>query len=162
MLPAPSPNHSPRPKGTVVDCLVIHADGAAKASASVSWIRSKESKVSYHVLIDRDGSVYSFVPLDRKAWHAGVSEYRGRKNVNDFSLGMAFSNRNDGLEPYTDMQYQVGAAIAAEWMQRFPAVTLDRITTHAAIAPGRKTDPGPCFDLLQFVALVRAEQVKAA
>lgn len=156
-IPSPSPNHNTRPAGTVVDAVVLHADAAPRAADSVSWIRSAKSKVSYHALIDRDGSVYAFVPPERRAWHAGVSEYKGRANVNDFSLGLAFANRNDGVEPYTDLQYQVGAVVVAEWMRRFPAVTPDRITTHAAIAPSRKTDPKG-FDVPQFVALVKAEQ----
>lgn len=159
-----SPNHNARPAGMVVDTVVLHCDAAADAQASISWIRSRVSKVSYHVLIDRDGTAYRFVESSRRAWHAGVSEFRGRSNVNDFSLGLAFANDNRG-EPYTDLQLQVAAAVVASWMRVFPAIAADRITTHAAVREAWrvhhpdaevKTDPH-AFDLLQFLALVRAE-----
>lgn len=138
-----SPNHNARPQGITVDTVVLHADASDKAQASVSWIRSKESKVSYHALIDRDGTVYRFVETIRRAWHCGKSSFGGLSDVNNFSLGLAFSNKNDGQEPYTDAQYESAALVIMAWMQLFPAITLDRITTHAAIALpiGRKNDP---------------------
>lgn len=152
-----SPNQNARPAGVAVDTIVLHADAAKQATASVSWIVSPEAKVSYHTLVDRDGTVYTFVPLERRAWHAGVSEFQGRKHCNDFSIGLAFANRNDGHEPYTAVQYHVGAALCAAYLRRFPHITLDRITTHAAVSPGRKTDPGPRFDLARFKTLVALE-----
>lgn len=150
-----SPNHNARPAGVSVDTLVLHADAAAQASSSVGWIRARESGVSYHALVDRDGTVYRFVETARRAWACGKSTFAGRSDVNDFSVSLAFANRNDG-EPYTELQYQVGAALTAEWMKKHPAITFERITTHAIISPGRKTDPFG-FDLERFVALVRHE-----
>lgn len=136
--------------------VVVHADASATAAASVSWIRDKVSKVSYHTLVDRDGSVWRFVEAPRRAWHCGVSEFQGVGDVNDYSLGICLSNKNDGVEPYTELQYQVGAAVVADWMRDFKAITLERIVTHAAIAlpAGRKTDPGPLFDMDKFKAYV--------
>jgi len=160
-----SPNHSARPETARVDTIVLHADAAADAQASISWIRSPKSKVSYHSLVDRDGTVYRFVEPARRAWHAGVSTFMGKDNVNDFSLGLSFANRNDGKEPYTDAQYVSGAAVAAGWMKLFPGITFARITTHAAIRDAwrrrypeaePKHDPGILFDFDRFVALVRA------
>lgn len=145
-----------RPAGVAVDTVVLHADASSHSSATVSHIRDPLSKVSYHALVDRDGSVYRFVETLHRAWACGVSEFRGRANVNDFSVSLAFSNKNDGVETYTDTQYQVGAALVAGWMAKHKAITIDRITTHAAIAPGRKTDPLG-FDVLRFQALVKAE-----
>jgi N-acetylmuramoyl-L-alanine amidase len=154
-----SPNHNARPLGMPVDTIVLHADAAQNAQASVSWIKSPESGVSYHVLVDRDGTVYRFVESTRRAWACGKSTYLGREDVNDFSLSLAFANKNDGRERYTDLQYEVGAAIVATvWMPQFPALALERITTHAIISPGRKTDPVG-FDMPRFIGLVRAELV---
>jgi N-acetyl-anhydromuramyl-L-alanine amidase AmpD len=144
-----SPNQNTRP--APVSCIVLHADASDNAQGSVSWILSPESKVSYHVLIDRDGTTYHFVPVEKRAWHAGVSTFQGKSNVNDFSIGLSFANKNDGHEPYTEAQLDVAAALCKEWMKRFPAITKDRITTHAIIAPGRKTDPKG-FDLAGFKA----------
>lgn len=152
-------HHGRRPAGTTVDTIVLHADAASHAAATISWLRSDRAGVSYHVLVDRDGQVYRFVETSRRAWHAGISEFGGRQNVNDFSIGLAFANKNDGVEPYTDLQYQVGAVVAAAWMRVYPAISLERITTHALIAPGRKTDPLG-FDMPRFLDLVKQELAK--
>lgn len=155
-------NDNARPKGVVVDTIVIHADAGTRAAGTVSWIEDDRSDVSYHSFVERDGDLHDFVEPERRAWHAGKSAYRGRVDVNDFSLGLAFANRNDGVEEYTEIQYQVGAAKAAQWLRlkerngvQF-AVTLERITDHATIAlpPGRKTDPGPMFDMVKFKTYV--------
>lgn len=152
-------NHGARPKGMPIDTIVLHADAGASAKGSIEHIKNPASKVSYHCLVDRDGTVYRFVETARRAWACGESEFQGRPNVNDFSLSLAFANRNDGVEPYTDLQYQVGAAVAAAWMRVFPAIIENRITTHAEISPGRKTDPKG-FDLPRFKQLVRDELAK--
>ena len=152
-----SPNHNARPAGVAIDCIVLHADAATTVSQSLGWILRKESKVSYHYLIGRLGDTYECVSPDRRAWHAGVSEFQGRQNVNDFSIGVSFGNLNNGLEPYRDDQLEAGIMLCVDLIRRFPAITLDRITTHAAIAMplGRKTDPGRCFRFDAFVSEVR-------
>lgn len=155
-----SPNFNTRPLAATVDTVVLHATADTDTKASVHWCCKGESKVSYHTIIDRDGTVYHLVDPAKRAWHAGVSSYKGKKDVNDFSIGLSFGNNNAG-EKYTDDQYRVGAAIVAQWMKRFPALTLERITTHAEIAPGRKTDPVG-FDLVRFKTLVAAEYAKPA
>ena len=42
-------------------------------------------KVSAHLLVRRDGTIIQLVPFNLRAWHAGVSHYKGRENFNDFS-----------------------------------------------------------------------------
>ena len=150
----PSPNFGPRPAGTVIDAVVLHADSAPKVKQSLDWLRRKESKVSYHYLIGRHGDIYECVPPELRAWHAGKSVFMGRQNVNDFSIGVSFGNRNDGIEPYTEAQYMKGAELIRELMLMFPAITKERITTHAHISPGRKFDPGKRFDFEYFVGLI--------
>lgn len=150
-----SPNFSRRPAGAVVDCVVLHADAGTSEAGTIAWLCQPTAKVSYHYLVHRDGAITQLVPGDMRAWHAGVSEYRGRRHVNDFSLGVAFGNRQDG-EPFTPAQLAAGVVLVADlcWDYRIP---LTRITTHAAIAPGRKTDPGPLFPLAAFLIDVGAE-----
>lgn len=157
LIPLKSPNQNARPVGTIIDTIVLHADASAKARASIDWIERSEARVSYHTLIDRNGTVYTFVPLARRAWHAGVSSFMGRPNCNDYSIGVSFANRNDGKELITEAQLSVGAAVCASYMRLYPAITLDRITTHAIVSPGRKTDPCPPFDMEAFRELVAAE-----
>lgn len=151
---ARSPNWNERPKGAEINTIVLHADSSPKVKQSLDWIRSRESKVSYHFLIGRLGDVYECVPPEKRAWHAGVSVFGGRQNVNDFSIGVSFGNKQDGKEPFTEAQYQKGAELVRELMERYPAITTDRITTHAIISPGRKTDPGKLFHMDYFLSLV--------
>lgn len=145
ILQRPSPNWNARP--CPVDCIVLHATADSDTQESIAWCQTPKAKnpnpVSYHVIVDRDGTAYHLVDSAKRAWHAGVSEFGGRTNVNDFSIGLSFANRNDGKEPYSDAQYQAAAMLIGAWMDRYPAITLDRITTHKAIARpvGRKTDP---------------------
>jgi N-acetylmuramoyl-L-alanine amidase len=155
----PSPNFNHR--GVPVDCVVLHATADSDTRASVDWCCAPKSvnpnPVSYHTIVDRDGTTYHLVDTDKRAWHAGVSSFMGRENVNDFSIGLSFGNRNDGVERYTDEQYLVGAEIVAGWMKKHPKITLERICTHADIARplGRKTDPLK-FDMKRFLVLVEA------
>lgn len=147
-LTHPSPNHSDR-KGHKVSLIVLHCDASGNEKGTISWIQSKESKVSYHALIGRDGTVYTFVPYDRMAWHAGKSEYEGRKHCNLFSIGLSFANRNDKKEPLTDAQKVAMKRLVADVRTRYGALP---VTTHTAIAPGRKSDPdnAPGFDLQDY------------
>lgn len=156
MYSRPSPNYGERPPGTVVDTIVLHADAAVTVAQSLAWMLERRSKVSYHLLIGRLGDIYELVPSDKRAWHAGVSEFLGRPNCNDYSVGVSFGNKNDGQEPYRVDQLRAGARVCAALIRKHPAITLERITTHALVAlpPGRKTDPGPMFDLAAFRASV--------
>jgi N-acetylmuramoyl-L-alanine amidase len=156
VLPRSSPNHNARPKGTIVNCIVIHADASPKLSSSLSWILSRESKVSYHYLVGRAGHIYECVQPSRRAWHAGVSEFGGVPDVNDFSIGVCFSNDQRG-EPFSDRALEHGAKLCASLMLRHPGITIDRITTHAVVArpKGRKLDPGSLFPFDWFRSRVQ-------
>lgn len=154
VIQRPSPNHGKRPEGVAIDCLVLHADAGRSEEGTLSWLANPASKVSYHYLVGRTGTVYQCVPDKRRAWHAGVSTFKGRANVNDCSLGVSFANRQDG-EPFPGAQLAAGAQLVADLCRKH-AIPLDRITTHAIISPGRKHDPGPLFPLATFVRTVGA------
>lgn len=150
-----SPHHNARPANVPPSLIVLHCDAGKSDLGTLRWLCDPASKVSYHVLIGRDGVAYQVVDPERRAWHAGVSEWQGRKNVNDFSLGLCFANRHDHTEMLTGQQIAVGKAIVQAWGQRYPIAA---VTTHAAIAPGRKTDPlhAPNFHLPDFEEALRA------
>lgn len=156
IIQKPSPNQNARPAGVFVDCVVLHADASPTVSSSISWLQSPTSKVSYHYLIGRTGSVYQFVPESRRAWHAGVSEFDGRPNCNDYSIGVSFGNLCDGREPYEPTAIEAGVQLVQEIMARHPRITVGRIVTHEAVArpPGRKHDPGHLFPLAYFLSRV--------
>lgn len=151
----PSPNHNARPHGEI-SLIVLHADASPSEDATISWLVSPVSKVSYHTLIGRNGDVYEIVAPERRAWHAGVSEWEGRPNVNDFSLGLCFANKQNDVELFTEAQYSSGAQILAEWMAKYPRLSMynaPHLTTHAACARplGRKHDPGQHFDVARLI-----------
>lgn len=150
----PSPHKNARPPGAGISLIVLHADAAKSEAGTIAWLADPSSKVSYHYLIGRDGTVYQFVPDVARAWHAGVSSFEGKPNCNDYSLGVSFSNDQKG-EPFTDAAIDAGVALVATLCERH-ALAVERITTHAVIAPGRKHDPGPKFPLAAFVARVAA------
>jgi N-acetylmuramoyl-L-alanine amidase len=133
---------------------------SAKAASSIAWILNAASRVSYHYLIGRTGEVYRFVAPELRAWHAGVSEMDGVKDCNNFTIGVCFSNRNDGIEEYTPAALAAGVELVADLCHRFPAISPERIQTHQAVARpvGRKHDPGPRFPLADFLARVRSAQ----
>ncbi len=101
-------------------------------------------KVSSHLLIRRDGEVIQYVPLHKRAWHAGASNYCGENDCNDFSIGIELEGSDE--IPYEALQYEKLAQLIIQLRQNYPDITKDAITGHSDIAPGRKTDPGPAFD----------------
>lgn len=158
-----------RPPGQVIDLLVLHGislpagefggpwidqlfTGALDCEAHPSFAELAGLRVSAHLLIRRDGSVIQYVPLHRRAWHAGESSFEGRTACNDFSIGIELEG-TDTL-PYDAAQYQVLTRILPAVLTAYPHITRSRIVAHSAIAPGRKTDPGPAFDWSRLQSLL--------
>lgn len=109
-------------------------------------------RVSSHLLIRRDGEIVQYVPFDKRAWHAGISQYKDRDRCNDFSIGIEL----EGAEtfPYTEFQYRQLAQVIKCLFEHYPRLSQKTITGHCDIAPGRKTDPGPLFDWEKFFRLL--------
>lgn len=101
-------------------------------------------KVSSHLLIRRDGELVQYVPLQKRAWHAGVSRYKDRDNCNDFSIGIELEGEAETA--YTELQYQMLSILIQELIKNYPSLNKQTITGHSDIAPGRKTDPGSAFN----------------
>lgn len=112
-------------------------------------------RVSSHLLVRRSGAVLQFVNLNRRAWHAGVSAYAGRRNCNDFSIGVELEGTD--TQPYTDRQYAVLGEITLALLRAFPALSPGRIAGHCDVAPGRKTDPGGAFDWDRYARFLTRE-----
>ena len=157
----PSPNCDPRPQAVEIDLAVIHGislpPGRFGGDAierlfqnrldprAHPFFRQLEGlEVSSHLLIRRDGALQQFVPLHRRAWHAGKSSFDGRERCNDFSIGIELEGTDQ--QPYEEAQYRVLLPLLLGLMERYPAIDVDRVVGHSDIAPGRKSDPGPCFD----------------
>ena len=103
-----------------------------------------EMKVSSHLFIDREGQLTQFVPFDKAAWHAGVSEFNGKENCNEFSIGIELEGTDD-LE-YTSNQYKTLIEVTKALMEAYPDIDAENIVGHSDIAPVRKTDPGDSFN----------------
>ena len=111
-------------------------------------------RVSSHVLIRRDGQVVQFVPFHARAWHAGVSQYQGRERCNDFSVGIELEGTDDTA--YEAEQYRELARVILALCRAYPTLSVDHLVGHSDVAPGRKTDPGECFDWPRLRAMLRA------
>lgn len=134
--------------------IVLHATAGGSVDGAIRTLR--RFRLSYHYIIDKDGTVYKCVPVSGKspysvAFHAGRSLGPRGPMVNFYSIGIAFVNRNDGLDPYTTEQLDSAEALIKELKTVFP--WLENITTHYAVSPGRKTDPKN-FPLEAFAARV--------
>lgn len=115
----------------------------------------KDLKVSTHFFIRRDGEIIQFVPCNMRAWHAGVSSWCGKERCNDFSIGIELEGSD--FEPFTDQQYDSLSLLTFALKQAYP---IDSIAGHSDIAPGRKTDPGPCFDWARYRASLEKDRMK--
>jgi len=116
--------------------VVLHGTAGASASSSVDWLR--KIGLSYHYLIDRDGSIIKAVPYSKVAYHAGVSMGPQGKDVNRYSVGIAFANLENGRDPITGPQYAAVVSLIRQLERELP---IRYLTTHYAIAPKRKSDP---------------------
>lgn len=157
----PSPNYNERPNQDEPSLLVIHNISLPPGQFGgpeieqffqnqLDWHADPFFKdiegmtVSAHFLVRRCGEIVQFVSTDKRAWHAGVSEFEGRSNCNDFSIGIELEG-TDQLA-YEAAQYRSLTELTLAIMAAYPEIALDRITGHANIAPDRKTDPGESFD----------------
>jgi AmpD protein len=153
-----SPNFGPRPAGAQIDLVVLHSISLPPGiyggqqvqdlfTNRLDWEQHpyfkqiKGRQVSAHFYIRRNGEVWQFVSCDDRAWHAGVSRYRGRSNCNDDSIGIEL----EGLEGdrFDPAQYESLAALCPAIAKQYP---IAHIAGHEHIAPGRKADPGPGLD----------------
>jgi N-acetylmuramoyl-L-alanine amidase len=131
-----SPNHG----GVIVpEIAVIHYTGSNSLQGALSWLCHPRAKVSAHLVIAKTGLVWQLVPFNRKAWHAGVSSYDGRANVNDFSIGI----ENVGLgDDWFEAQIQANIDVLDAL---YPFYQIEDTVGHCDVAPGRKSDPGPRY-----------------
>lgn len=107
------------------------------------------SYASYHYLVGRDGVIVRVTPENLQAYHAGESSFRGEPNCNAFTIGIScIATHKSG---YTDEQYDALSSLCAELMLKY-GLTVEELTGHEHIAPGRKRDPGPLFDWVRLRA----------
>jgi AmpD protein len=156
-----SPNCDDRPAGCSAAIIVVHGISLPPGEFGGPWIDRLFTNtlvadehpyfaeiagltVSSHFLIRRDGSLNQYVPVTKRAWHAGDSSYQGRERCNDFSIGIELEGEDQTL--YEDVQYDSLAELIVTLRGQFPGLVDAPVVGHSDISPGRKTDPGEAFD----------------
>ncbi|HWI27328.1 MAG TPA: N-acetylmuramoyl-L-alanine amidase [Stellaceae bacterium] len=147
ILERSSPNHGPRPAGAVIDMLILHYTGMRGAAEAIERLCDPEAQVSAHYLIDEDGTVWRLVAEERRAWHAGVSSWRGRSDINDRSIGIELVNPGHdwGYRDFPEAQITALEALCRDILARHP-IPPHLVLGHSDVAPQRKSDPGELFD----------------
>ena len=167
-----SPNHNERPEGQSVDLLIIHNITLPPGQFGGPYIADmfmnrldcdlhpffdqlRNLHVSSHFFIRRTGELLQFVPTEKRAWHAGVSNFKGREGCNDFSIGIEVEGTD--FVPFEPAQYDTLAALTKALKTRYPQMRT--VTGHEHVAPVRKTDPGPFFDWPSYQRRLEEQQV---
>jgi N-acetyl-anhydromuramoyl-L-alanine amidase len=158
-----SPNCDDRPDGVEVSLVVLHSislppgeyggdsierlfTNGLDPAAHPYFAEIRELKVSSHFLVRRDGELIQFVPVERRAWHAGASSWRGRSRCNDFSVGIELEGTEE--DAFTEAQYRALAVLLKDLQKKLP---IRDVAAHSDVAPGRKTDPGARFDWVRLL-----------
>lgn len=139
-----SPNHDER--ALPITMAVIHYTEMESAAAALERLSDPEAKVSAHYLISRDGEVTRLVPEERRAWHAGLSYWRGIRDVNSASIGIELDHPGHkyGYGPFPDAQFEALVPLLAR-MVKAHGIPRANVVGHSDVAPARKIDPGELF-----------------
>jgi N-acetyl-anhydromuramoyl-L-alanine amidase len=166
-----SPHWDQRPAGVTPELIVVHGISLPPGEYGGPWIEQLFTgglpsqahpffsevaalRVSSHLLLRRDGRAIQFVPFNQRAWHAGASNWQGRDNCNDFSIGIELEGTDECA--YERAQYLNLAAVIHALCAAYPGLGAQRVVGHSDIAPGRKSDPGAAFDWALLRALLDA------
>ncbi|MCF8296607.1 MAG: N-acetylmuramoyl-L-alanine amidase [Saprospiraceae bacterium] len=172
-----SPNHSGEFKENLPDTIVIHYTAGSSLQSSANWLTNPKAKASAHLIVGKSGEIVQLVPFNKISWHAGKSDWKGRSGLNNYSIGIEIDNagilekRIDGYytwfgkkvddnkvvlakhkdqqtekawEAYTDKQIEAVENICLCLKDEY---NITEIVGHDDIAPKRKSDPGPAFQM---------------
>ena len=147
MTQAPSPNFDERT--LPISLLILHYTGMETGEAALERMTDADAKVSAHYMVEEDGRIFQLVDEERRAWHAGLSEWQGETNINSCSIGIEivngghdWPNADGSLPPFPDAQIIAVIALCKDIESRHGRLTL---LGHSDIAPMRKIDPGEHF-----------------
>lgn len=146
IIERPSPNFNERVGEGVPDILLLHYTGMQSCAAAVERLTSAEARVSAHYTVDEDGTVYAHVPEHLRAWHAGVSSWRGHSDINSRAVGIEIVNPGHefGYRPFPEAQVEAVIALGQGIVKRHP-IPARNVIGHSDVAPARKEDPGELF-----------------
>jgi N-acetylmuramoyl-L-alanine amidase len=140
-----SPNHNERLRP--LSMLVLHYTGMETAAAAIDRLCDPAAEVSAHYVVEEDGSIWSLVPEERRAWHAGLSFWRGETDVNSASIGIEIVNPGHefGYRSFPEPQMAAVEVLASGIVSRH-GIAPWNVVGHSDVAPRRKEDPGELFD----------------
>ena len=143
----PSPNQDDRSPGTPIDMIVLHYTGMRSAAEAIDRLRDPDARVSSHYVVEEDGAIWRLVPEARRAWHAGVSFWRGHEALNGRSVGIEIVNPGHewGYRDFPVLQLAAVCDLCLDILARHP-IPARNVVAHSDIAPERKEDPGEKFD----------------
>lgn len=129
-----------------ISMVVLHYTEMASADDALARLTDPQAKVSAHYLITEAGEVVRLVDEDKRAWHAGISYWRGHPDVNSASIGIELDHPGHalGYRPFADAQIEALAPLLARIMHDYD-VPRANVVGHSDVAPARKTDPGELF-----------------
>lgn len=147
VIDAPSPNQDDRPDGAPVDMLILHYTGMRSGAAALDRLCDPAAKVSAHYVVEEDGRVFRLVPETHRAWHAGISHWRGATGLNARSIGIEVVNpgHEHGYRPFAALQMAALCDLCRAILARHP-IPAWNVVGHSDVAPDRKKDPGEFFD----------------
>ena len=143
---SPSPNHTERRAAMRPDMLILHYTGMGGGEAARRWLCDPVSQVSCHYLVHEDGRIVQMVGEDRRAWHAGAGNWRGRDDINSRSIGIEIVNpgHDGGYPDFPDVQIEAVIGLCRDILSRHD-IPAEFVLAHSDVAPGRKVDPGEKF-----------------
>lgn len=142
-----SPNQDDRPAGVPTDMLILHYTGMRTAREAIDRLCDPVARVSSHYVVDEDGIILRLVPEERRAFHAGVSHWRGHSDLNGRSIGIEIVNPGHewGYSDFPALQMAAVCDLCLEILARHP-IPARNVVAHSDVAPDRKDDPGEKFD----------------
>jgi N-acetylmuramoyl-L-alanine amidase len=127
--------------------LILHYTGMRSGAAALDRLCDPAAKVSAHYVVEEDGRVFRLVPEARRAWHAGISHWRGTSGLNARSIGIEVVNpgHEHGYRPFAALQMAALCDLCLGILTRHP-IPAWNVVGHSDVAPDRKEDPGEFFD----------------
>jgi N-acetylmuramoyl-L-alanine amidase len=141
----PSPNFDARERA--ISHLVLHYTGMQSGQQAIDWLCNPASRVSAHYVIEEDGRIFRLVAEEKRAWHAGVSYWRGETGLNNSSIGIEIVNPGHewGYHKFPKGQMAAVISLCQDIVARH-RIRAENVIGHSDIAPSRKIDPGELFD----------------
>lgn len=160
-----------------LDTIIIHYTAGSSLASTVDWLKNPRAGASAHIVVGKNGEIVQLAPFNLITWHAGISEWKGKRSLNKYSIGIEIDNvgylhkRVDGYytsfgkkidddqvilvkhkNDDTKIAWEAFTEKQIRVVEELCLIIKDHynikeIVGHDDISPGRKFDPGPAFPL---------------